>query len=272
MTGGGKGLVLVRGAGDLATGTIVRLSRAGFLVAALEIERPTAIRRTVALAEAVYEGETEVEGVKARLVASARELLSAVAPGVVPILVDRDCSSLPALELIALVDAIVAKRSLGTFIGMAPIVVALGPGFVAGVDAHAVIETNRGHDLGRVLWRGEAEPDSAVPGSLGGFAAERVLRAAGTGRLRALREIGEIVAAGDAVFEIEGAVACVATSRIGGVVRGILREGFPAWAGLKAADVDPRARRESCFSVSDKARAVGGGVLEAILSLGARPA
>ncbi len=272
MTGGGKGLVLVRGAGDLATGTIVRLSRAGFLVAALEIERPTAIRRTVALAEAVYEGETEVEGVKARLVASARELLSAVAPGVVPILVDRDCSSLPALELIALVDAIVAKRSLGTFIGMAPIVVALGPGFVAGVDAHAVIETNRGHDLGRVLWRGEAEPDSAVPGSLGGFAAERVLRAGGAGRLRALREIGEIVAAGDAVFEIEGAEACVATSRIGGVVRGILREGFPAWAGLKAADVDPRARRENCFSVSDKARAVGGGVLEAILSLGARPA
>jgi xanthine dehydrogenase accessory factor len=272
MTRGGKGLVLVRGAGDLATGTIVRLSRAGFLVAALEIGRPTAIRRTVALAEAVYEGEAEVEGVEARLVASVRELLSAVAPGVVPILVDRDCSSLTALEPVALVDAIVAKRSLGTFIGMAPIVVALGPGFSAGVDAHAVIETNRGHDLGRVLWRGEAEPDSAVPGSLGGYAAERVLRAGGAGRLRALREIGEIVGAGDAVFEIEGDEGGVAASRIGGVVRGILREGFPAWAGLKAADVDPRARRESCFSVSDKARAVGGGVLEAILSLGARPA
>lgn len=271
MTAGEGGIVLVRGAGDLATGTIVRLSRSGFLVAALETEKPTAVRRGVALSEAVYEGEAEVEGVSARSVGDARELLEIVAPGLVPVLVDPDCSSLAALRPIALVDAIVAKRSIGTSALMAPIVVALGPGFSAGVDAHAVVETNRGHDLGRVLWKGSAEPDSGVPGLIGGFGAERVLRAEIAGKLRAMRAIGDIVQAGEPVFALEGGERRVVVSRIGGIVRGILRDGFPAWVGLKAADVDPRARRENCFTVSDKARAIAGGVLEAVLALGARP-
>jgi xanthine dehydrogenase accessory factor len=271
MIGGEGGIVLVRGAGDLATGTIVRLSRSGFLVAALEIERPTAVRRMAALSEAVYDGEAEVEGVCARLVGDPRELLEVVAPGLVPVLADPDCSALAEIRPFALVDAIVAKRNLGTAIRMAPIVVALGPGFKAGIDAHAVVETNRGHDLGRVLWEGSAEPDTGVPGSVGGFGAERVLRAAAAGKVRALRAIGDFVKAGDPVFELEGEERGVATSRIDGVVRGIVRDGFPAWAGLKVADIDPRARRENCFTVSDKARAVGGGVLEAILALGGRP-
>lgn len=265
------GFVLVRGAGDLATGTIVRLSRAGFLVAALEMPLPSAVRRTIALSEAVYDGEAEVEGVAARLVADPDELRALVAPGMVPILADPDCASLSVLRPLALVDAIVAKRNAGTRIDMAPIVVALGPGFAAGVDAHAVVETNRGHDLGRVIWTGWAESDTGVPGSIGGFGAERVLRAPIAGRVRALRAIGDAVRAGDPVVELQGEERRVAVSSIDGIVRGVVRDGFVAWAGLKIGDVDPRARRENCFTVSDKARAVAGGVLEAILALGGRP-
>jgi xanthine dehydrogenase accessory factor len=263
--------ILVRGAGDLATGTIVRLARSGFLVAALEMPLPSAVRRSTSLSEAVYDGEAEVEGVAARLVADAGELLGLMAPGIVPILADPDCSSLSALRPLALVDAIIAKRNAGTRIGMAPIVVALGPGFAAGIDAHAVVETNRGHDLGRVIWSGSAEPDTGVPGSIGGFGAERVLRAPISGRVRALRAIGDAVRAGDPVVELRGEESRVAASRIDGIVRGIIRDGFFAAAGLKVADVDPRARRENCYTVSDKARAVAGGVLEAILALGGRP-
>lgn len=266
-----KGIILVRGGGDLATGTILRLSRSGFLVAVLERERPTAVRRTVAFSEAVYEGETEVEGVKARLVHDARELLAAAAPGLVPVLVDPDCSALPLIRPVALVDAIVAKSGTGTAIGMAPIVVGLGPGFEAGVHVHAVVETNRGHDLGRVIWKGSAEPDTGVPGSVGGYGKERVLRAPCEGEIRTLREIGDTVKAGDGVFALQGTELRIVASNIDGVVRGLIRDGFHAWAGMKAADVDPRARRENCFTVSDKARAIGGGVLEAVLALGGRP-
>ena len=266
-----KPLVLVRGGGDLATGTILRLVRSGFLVAILEIPAPTAVRRTVAFCEAVYSGETEVEGLRARLVADPDELLRALAADLVPVLVDPLCRSLSSLRPLALVDAIVAKRNSGTELGMAPIVVALGPGFAAGIEAHAVVETNRGHDLGRVLWKGAAEPDTGVPGEIGGHGIERVLRAPISGSVRAMCEIGDRLRAGDPVFAVEGNERAVVRTGIDGIVRGLIREGFPAWAGLKAADVDPRARRENCFTVSDKARAIGGGVLEAILVLGGRP-
>jgi xanthine dehydrogenase accessory factor len=263
------GIVLVRGAGDLATGTILRLSRSGFLVAALETGRPTAIRRTVALSEAVYEGEAEVEGLKARRVDCAEALLETIAPGLVPVLVDPDCASAAAIEPLALVDAIIAKRNAGTSMGLAPIVVALGPGFEAGIDAHAVVETNRGHDLGRVIWRGSAEPDTGAPGLVGGYGPERVMHSQTDGEIRALCEIGDSLRSGDPVFAIAGGFT--ARAPFAGVVRGLIRNGFPAWAGLKIADLDPRARRENCFTVSDKARAIGGGVLEAILALGGRP-
>jgi xanthine dehydrogenase accessory factor len=266
-----RGIVLVRGAGDLATGAILRLSRSGFLVAALETGRPTAIRRTVALSEAVYEGETQVEGLRAKRVDSAEALLGAIAPGLVPVLVDPDCSSLGAIRPLALVDAIVAKRNLGTSIGMAPIVVALGPGFEAGTDAHAVVETNRGHDLGRVIARGRAESDTGVPGTIGGFGSERVLHSPIEGKVEALCELGDCLRAGDPLLAVKGAERVVLASPFDGIVRGLIRDGFAAWTGLKVADIDPRGRRENCFTVSDKARAIGGGVLEAILSLGGRP-
>lgn len=264
--------ILVRGAGDLATGVIVRLSKAGFAVVALESERPSAIRRTVSLSEAIYEGTAMVENVRAVRVTSAEEALAELAPGVVPVLVDPACASLSSLVPIALVDAILAKRNTGTKMSMAPIVVALGPGFEAGVDAGAVVETNRGHDLGRVLTTGQAEPDTRVPGVIGGFGAERVLHAPVDGTIAPLCGIGDFRHKGEALFAVDGKTRVIVTCPFDGVVRGMIRPGYPAQAGFKVADVDPRCRKEHCFSVSDKARAIAGGVLEYLVGHGARPA
>ncbi len=261
-------LVVVRGAGDLATGCIVRLVRSGFRVIALETEKPTAIRRTVSLSEAVYEGRTRVEDVEACLVGTIDEALALAVDKVVPVLVDPEGSSIGILDPAALVDAILAKRNLGTRRGLAPVVVALGPGFVAGVDADAVVETNRGHDLGRVILEGAAAPDTAVPGEIGGAASERVVRAASAGQFVALCDIGDSVAPGEVVAAVEGAERAEIRSALGGVVRGMLHPGLEVTPGFKVADVDPRGRRQNCFTVSDKSRAVGGAVLEAILMLG----
>jgi xanthine dehydrogenase accessory factor len=258
------GLVVVRGAGDLATGTILRLTRAGFRVVALESERPSAIRRTVSLSEAVYEGCAQVEGVRAVRCDRVPEAWSPGDP--VALLVDPGARCLGGIRPLALVDAILAKRNLGTRLDMAPVVVALGPGFTAGVDAHAVIETNRGHDLGRVILRGAAEPDTGVPGLVAGHGADRVVHAPAAGRVELLCGIGDTVAAGQAVLAVGGVAAA---SEVAGTVRGLIREGFEARKGLKVADIDPRCVREHCFTVSDKALAVAGGVLEAILALAA---
>ena len=254
-------LVVVRGAGDLATGCIVRLVRTGFRVVALELARPSAIRRTVSLSEAMYDGSACVEGVRAFRCDGVPE---AWAPAEVPILEDPNGLLVERLSPLALVDAIVAKRNLGTRIDLAPVVVALGPGFTAGRDAHAVVETNRGHDLGRVLLEGCAEASTGVPGLIAGHDRARVVRAPAPGPVEAIRAIGDSVKAGDPIFSIRGVEVTVA---IDGVVRGLIRPGFEAEAGLKVADVDPRCAREHCFTVSDKARAVAGGVLEAILGL-----
>lgn len=258
------GLVVVRGAGDLATGCIVRLVRAGFRVVALESARPSAIRRTVSLSEAMYDGEACVEGVRAlRLEAPPGQW----APGdPVALLLDPECRSLERLKPLALVDAIIAKRNLGTRLDLAPLVVALGPGFTAGVDAHAVVETNRGHDLGRVLLEGQAEPNTGVPGLIAGFGAERVIHAPRAGRIENLCAIGDPVGEGDPVLLVGGETV---TAPIAGVVRGLIRPGFEAKAGLKVADIDPRCRPGHCTTISDKARAIAGGVLEALLMLGA---
>jgi xanthine dehydrogenase accessory factor len=266
------GLVVVRGAGDLATGCIVRLVRAGFRVAALEAAQPSAIRRTVCLSEAIYQGKAEVEGVRAIRVDSLEAMQAALAHfGPVPILADPGCTVLPQLRPLALVDAIIAKRNLGTRIGMAEVVVALGPGFEAGVDADAVVETNRGHDLGRVLLGGRAEPDTGTPGLIAGMGKERVLHAPVAGVAENLKRIGDQVLAGEPVLALAGPEGKVPLAApIDGMLRGLIRPGFEAWAGLKVADVDPRGRREHCFTISDKGLAVAGGVLEAILML-ARP-
>ena len=271
LSGRDGDLVVVRGAGDLATGTIVRLKAAGFRVVALEVAEPTSIRRTVSLSEAVYDGEARVEGVVARRVSGIDEAKAALADGVVPILIDPDCATVPALAPYALVDAIIAKRNTGTRRGMAPAVIALGPGFEAGGDVDAVVETQRGHDLARVLLSGTAAPDSGTPGEIGGRSAERVLKSPIAGTVEAVASIGDIVKAGDPVIAVNGPEGRVAVrSSIDGIVRGAIRAGMIVPAGMKIADVDPRARPENCLTVSDKSRAIGGAVLEAILVLKGR--
>ena len=266
-------LVLVRGAGDLATGVLVRLWNAGYRVGALESPRPSAIRRSVAFSEAVYRGRTWVEGIEARRVEGVAEFLACLNEGAsIPLLVDPEGSSIPLLEPDVLVDAIMAKKNLGTSQAMAPFVVALGPGFEAGGDVHAVVETNRGHNLARVIWKGRAEPDSGQPGEIGGASSERVLHAEQEGIFQPLQPIGVLLRTGDII-------ACVVNNKqsfnmctkIDGILRGILPAGYPVVPGFKVADVDPRARPEHCFLVSDKSRAIGGAVLEALLARGMLP-
>jgi xanthine dehydrogenase accessory factor len=251
---------VVKGAGDLATGVAYRLHRVGFHVLMTEVARPTAVRRTVAFSEAVYDGRCKVEGLEAVRVESPLSAWAAFEQGVVAVLVDPEALVIRELRPALVVDAIIAKKNLGTTMGDAPAVVALGPGFCAGVDVHAVVETMRGHDLGRVLWQGEALPNTGVPGEIGGFGAERVLRAPTAGIFTGLRAIGDRVEPGDRVAEVQGEPV---RTTIGGVLRGMVRSGLPVTAGFKVADVDPRARPEHCLTISDKALAVAGGVLEA---------
>lgn len=257
-------IVLIKGGGDLASGVAHRLHRAGLRVAITELEHPTVIRRTVAFANAVFQGQTSVEGVTARLVANPMDVPSAWSEGVIPVLIDPEAQALGVLRPGVLVDAIMAKRNTGTHLADAPIVVALGPGFIAGVDCHAVVETQRGHHLGRVILKGTAAPDTGVPGEVEGYGQERVLRAPAAGVFQGVKEIGDVVKAGDTVALVAGRPVVVS---IGGVLRGLLADGLQVRPGMKVGDVDPRGEREHCFTISDKARAIGGGVLEAILYL-----
>lgn len=258
-------MVVVRGGGDLATGTILRLHACGFSVLALECARPTAIRRKVAFCEAVYDGVVQVEGVICRRVDTPQQAHEVCQAGEIPLLVDETGESLAQIRPVALVDAILAKKNLGTTRDMAPITIALGPGFTAGVDVDAVVETMRGHRLGRVLYSGTAQPNTGVPGNIGGYTRERVIHAPADGALELCTAIGDVVQAGQTLAMV-GQVPVPAT--IDGVLRGLIREGFPVTRGLKIADIDPRLQeRDNCTSVSDKARAIGGGVLEALLHL-----
>ena len=254
--------ILVRGAGDIATGVIVRLVRCGYRVAALETAHPTAIRRSVALSEAVYDGSASVEGISARLVSYLPER-----PDFVPLLIDPDGDLLQKTRPAALVDAILAKRNTGTRRDMAPFTVALGPGFTAGVDTDAVVETMRGHTLGRVIYEGSAIPNTGIPGTVGGESVKRVVHAPCTGTLRVLRDIGSVVTEGDLLAELDGTPIL---SPLTGLVRGMLRDGFAVPQGMKMADVDPRPDAD-WHHCSDKALAVAGGVLEALLHAGIRP-
>ena len=255
--------VVIRGGGDIATGIALRLIRSGMEVVICEQARPTAIRRTVSFSECMRTGETTVEGITARR-AHLSQVESLLARDVVPVLEDPSAGSLPGLRADAVVDAILAKVNLGTTLHMAPVVVGVGPGFTAGTDCHAVVETMRGHTLGRVYYAGSALPNTAVPGLIGGFAGERVLRAPADGVFRQILEIGAQVKAGDIAATVEGEpMVC----QISGILRGILPDGTPVHKGMKAGDVDPRCEVSHCYTVSDKALAVGGGVLEAILHL-----
>ena len=256
--------VLVRGGGDLASGVIYRLHRAGFRVMVIELAQPTVIRRAVAFAAAMFDDVVEIEGVVGRRVDSLEQALPVLTAGEVPVMVDPLGETISRWGPDALVDAILAKRNLGTTINDAPIVVGLGPGFVAGVDVHAVVETKRGHYLGRVILEGAAVPDTGIPGEVMGHTVERVLRAPRSGILQATKHIGDEVRAGEIMAQVDGEPVI---AKIDGVLRGLLADGFGVTKGMKVGDVDPRGVRDHCFSISDKALAIGGGALEAILYL-----
>ena len=259
-------LVSVKGGGDIATGIVHRLFRSGFDVAITEIDKPTVIRRTVAFAEAVYAGDACVEGLEAALV-KKENINQVLASGKIPVLVDPGGSLVRLLRPWALVDAILAKKNLGTSVTDANVVIGIGPGFTAGQDTHAVVETMRGHELGRVITQGTALPNTGIPGNIGGFTSERLIKAPIAGKFQAKREIGDTVCKNDVVAYVDNVPV---RAEISGVLRGILQNGLTVYKGMKVGDVDPRCRREHCFSISDKARAVGGGVLEALLWLGGK--
>ncbi|MGB9723180.1 MAG: selenium-dependent molybdenum cofactor biosynthesis protein YqeB [Chloroflexia bacterium] len=255
-------LVIVKGGGDLGSGVAWRLHRCGFRVVILECPYPTVIRRRVAFATAMYEGEIAVEGVTARR-ATMEEVPALLEAGLIPVLADPEGRAVGRLRPDVVVDAIMAKRNTGTHLTDAPLVVALGPGFQAGRDCHAVIETARGHFLGRVYWEGEALPNTGIPGEVGGATAERVLRAPADGTFQSCARIGDLVEVGQTVAWVDGHPV---QARLRGVLRGLLSDGLPVHAGMKVGDVDPRAERDHCFTVSDKALSIAGGVLEAILT------
>jgi len=256
--------VLIKGAGDIATGIAVRLHRVHFQVVMTEIPIPTTIRRTVSFSPAVTEGIAAVEGIEAILAPTVGCVEKMWVQGKIPILIDPLGACAKRLEPDVLVDAILAKKNLGTSITDASVVIGVGPGFTAGVDCHAVVESNRGHDMGRVITQGSAAPNTGVPGEIGGHSIDRVLRAPRGGVFQQILDIGAKVKRGDIVGTADGAPII---SQIEGILRGVLPTGVVVTAGMKCGDVDPRCEREHCYTVSDKARAIGGGVLEAILGL-----
>lgn len=284
-----KPLALIRGGGDLGTGVALRLHRAGWRVIITELPQPLVIRRTVALASAIYDGAIEIEGTRGERIAVAAEADRVWAADQIPVVVDPDRAAAVQLRPIALIDAIMAKHNTGTSIADAPIVVALGPGFTAGADCHAVIETQRGHNLGRVYYRGAAQPNTGLPGNLGGQDAQRAVRAPVAGIFYAQRKIGDLLKAGDVIGRVitvdvsltDSAAWRLATidrdasqplgivikTKIDGVLRGVLHDGLKVAANTKIADVDPRGEVGYCFTVSDKSWAVGGGALEAVMYL-----
>ncbi len=257
-------LAVIKGAGDLATGVALSFRAAGFRVLMTELARPTAIRLSVSFAEAVYSGNHVVEGVRAELAAieSWRSVLEA---GDVAVLVDPRCAVLKDADAAVVVDAVMAKNNTGTSRKDGPVVIALGPGFAAGLDADAVIETMRGHELGRVIREGCARLDTGVPGEIGGKTSERVLKAPRDGRVSCHKRIGDIVGRGETVMSVEGDPV---RAPFDGCLRGMIRDGLTAHKDMKIGDVDPRADAGYVNAVSDKSRAVGRAALEAALLIG----
>jgi len=255
-------VILVRGAGEMATGVVHRLASCHFKICMTEGPHPLAIRREVAFSEAIFDGEKEVEGIAAKRAESPDHIWEIWRGGKVPVLVDPQAKIKDFLKPDVLIDAILAKRNLGTKITDAPLVIGLGPGFCVGKDVHRVIETNRGHNLGRIIAAGQAELNTGIPGSIAGYTEERVIRAPIDGRLILLRNIGDSVKADETVGKIGETDV---RSKISGVIRGLLRDGAEVWRGMKMGDVDPRGTRVHCYTISDKARTISGGVLQAIL-------
>ncbi len=256
-------VVLIRGAGEMASGVAHRLCQSHFKICMLEIPHPLAVRREVSFCEAIYEGEKEVEGVWAKLISKAEEIPATWGKGKIPLLMDPEGKKTWSfLKPDVLIDAIMAKKNLGTQITDAPLVIGLGPGFTAKKDVHIVIETNRGHHLGKMILSGTAEPDTGVPGEIGGYTLQRILRTMKKGAFHSQKSIGERVAKGSVVAVVDDFPII---AKISGVVRGLLREGTEVKKGMKVGDIDPRGKKELCFTISDKARSIAGGALEAIL-------
>jgi xanthine dehydrogenase accessory factor len=257
-------LVGIKGGGDIATGVAFRLFRSGFPVFITELYQPLVVRRTVSFAESIFTGETVVEGVKAIKTNSVTDIPPIIKKGSIPVLIDPDAISFRDLRPVIIVDAMMAKKNTGTTIADADIVIGIGPGFQAGQDVHAIIETNRGHDMGRVIWEGSAEENTGMPSTISGYAEERVLRAPCSGTIKTIKKIGERVEINEIVAHVGDKLV---KAGISGILRGIVHDGVKVTSGAKLGDIDPRAKREYCYTISDKALAVGGGVLEVILSV-----
>ena len=255
-------LIIIRGAGDLATAIAIRLHNSGFRVVCLEVAKPTVIRRTVSFAQAVFEGQACVENVRARLV-SIDDIDKTFSEDVVLVLIDPAGDAIRILHPAVLIDAIIAKRNLGTTRDMAPFTIALGPGFIAGEDVDCVIETARGHNLARLIYSGSAAPNTGIPGNIEGFTSERVIHSPCSGTFRSVKKIGDIVAKGDVIAEVGGMPV---RATIDGMIRGLLHDGLDIPEHFKIADIDPRGSRADYRTCSDKARALGGAVLEAVMN------
>lgn len=255
-------IIWVRGAGDIATGIAFRLYQSGFSLVMSDLPQPTSIRRTICFSEAIIKGETTIEHITARHAKSAEQARVILQQGEIAVVADPTGQIARQLSPVAIIDAILAKRNLGTKINDAQIVVGIGPGFTAGKDCHAVVETMRGHTLGRVYYQGAALPDTGVPGNVAGFTLERLLRAPRAGVFRGVKQIGDLVEVGEICAYVDDEPII---TRIRGVLRGLLPDGITVYEGMKSGDVDPRCERSHCFAVSDKALAIGGGALEAVL-------
>lgn len=255
-------LVVIKGAGDLATGIAYRLKKSGFDVVMTEIDQPTTVRRTVAFSQAIFDNEVEIEGIKGIKVRNINEIYDEIKKNNIPVIIDKKADIIKELKPEAVVDAIIAKKNLGTSIKDAPIVIGVGPGFEAKVDCHLVVETKRGHYLGKVIENGTAIPNTGVPGNIGGYTKERIIRASADGEIKPVVSIGEFVMKGQVVAYIDGVEVL---AEIDGIVRGMLQEGIEVFKGMKSGDIDPRCEKDHCFTISDKARSIGGGVLEAIM-------
>lgn len=260
-------LVVIKGAGDLASGIATRLYRSCFDIVMTDLPVPLAVRRTVAFSEAVRLGSTSVEGIKAEKAENEEEVRDCLSRGVIPVMPDPEAKIIGILKPDVVVDAILAKRNTGTSLADAPLVIGVGPGFTAGSDCHAVIETKRGHTLGRVIRTGSAIPNTGVPGNIGGQTIRRLIKAPVDGVFHPEKNIGDIVKEGERVGNVDGVAVCAQTD---GMIRGLLQDGVPVTKGLKSGDVDPRGSTVDYMTVSDKALAIGGGVLEAIMAYAGR--
>ena len=261
--------VVIKGAGDLASGIALRLRRAGFCIAMTEIDAPLSVRRTVCFSQAVYEGSSLVEDVTALLVKNEAEMRAVLGKGHIAVFVDPVAEIVKKYRPDVLVDAIMAKRNTGTIITDAPVVIGVGPGFFAGVDCHCVVETKRGHTLGRLITEGGALPNTGIPGDIGGFTTERLLRSPADGVFEPIASIGDAVKKGGVVAVIRNPpeTEMFLKAEIDGMLRGLLPPGISITRGMKAGDIDPRCERTHCFTVSDKALAIAGGVLEGVLRM-----